>query len=61
MPDIDGIEFARQAAAHAPSVRVVFSSGYEMPVLPSLPVRWAALRKPFTMEELDAVLRGFQV
>jgi hypothetical protein len=28
--------------------------------LPSMRFRWAALRKPFTLEELGAVLRGFQ-
>ncbi|MEM5436515.1 PAS domain S-box protein [Paraburkholderia diazotrophica] len=59
MPGIDGIELARQAAAIQPSIRVVFSSGYEMPAVPALPFRWAALRKPFTLEELGAVLQGF--
>jgi PAS domain S-box-containing protein len=60
MPTMDGIELARQAARHRPSLCVVFSSGYDMPGLPSMPFRWAALRKPFTLEELGAVLRGFQ-
>ncbi|MBP0595408.1 PAS domain S-box protein [Paraburkholderia sp. LEh10] len=60
MPDIDGIELARQAAAVRPSIYVVFSSGNEMSALSSLPFRWTALRKPFTIEELGAVLRGFQ-
>ena len=59
MPGIDGIELARQSAALRSSICVVFSSGYEMPAVPSLPFRWAALRKPFTLEELGAVLRGF--
>lgn len=59
MPDIDGVEFARQAFALQPSICVVFSSGYELPALPPLPFRWAVLRKPFTFRELDAVLRGF--
>ncbi|SEJ33221.1 PAS domain S-box protein [Paraburkholderia diazotrophica] len=59
MPGIDGVEFARQAAAIQPSIRLVFSSGYEMPAVPPLPFRWAALRKPFTLEELGAVLQGF--
>ncbi|WP_062608047.1 hybrid sensor histidine kinase/response regulator [Caballeronia calidae] len=59
MPAMDGIELARQAARHRPSICVVFASGYEMPALPSLTFRWAALRKPFTFEELGAVLRGF--
>ncbi|APA89182.2 PAS domain S-box protein [Paraburkholderia sprentiae WSM5005] len=56
MPDIDGMEVAKRATAGSPSMFVVFSSGHEMPVLPSLPFRWAALRKPFTIDELGAVL-----
>lgn len=60
MPAIDGIELARQAAAQSPALCVVFSSGDAMPSLPSLPFRWAALRKPFTVEELDRVLRGLR-
>ncbi|SIT48947.1 PAS/PAC sensor hybrid histidine kinase [Paraburkholderia piptadeniae] len=60
MPGIDGVELARQAAAIQPSIRLVFSSGYEMPAVPPLPFRWAALRKPFTLEELGAVLQGFR-
>lgn len=60
MPAIDGIELARQAAAQWPALCVVFSSGDEMPLLPSLPFRWAALRKPFTVEKLAGVLRGFR-
>jgi CheY-like chemotaxis protein len=59
MPEMDGIELARQAAAIRPSLCVVFSSGSDMPELPPLQLRWAALRKPFTIRELDAVLRGF--
>jgi hypothetical protein len=43
-----------------PSLCVVFSSGYDMPELPPLEFRWAALRKPYTFRELDAVLRGFR-
>ncbi|OLL28929.1 hybrid sensor histidine kinase/response regulator [Burkholderia sp. SRS-W-2-2016] len=60
MPGIDGIELAKRAAAWQPSLCVVFSSGYEMPLLPEVPFRWAALRKPFAIDELGAVLRGFQ-
>ena len=60
MPGMDGVELARQAATRSASICVVFSSGHEMPALPSLPFRWAALRKPFTIEELGAVLLGFQ-
>ncbi|AET93694.1 PAS/PAC sensor hybrid histidine kinase (plasmid) [Burkholderia sp. YI23] len=60
MPAMDGVELARRAARDQPSICVVFSSGYEMPALPSMSFRWAALRKPFTLEELGAVLRGFQ-
>ncbi|MGF6660459.1 signal transduction histidine kinase/CheY-like chemotaxis protein [Paraburkholderia atlantica] len=58
MPDIDGIELAKQATARAPSLHVVFSSGYANPQLPALPFRWTALSKPFTIDELATVLAG---
>ncbi|MGF6820579.1 PAS domain S-box-containing protein [Paraburkholderia atlantica] len=58
MPDIDGIELAKQATARAPSLHVVFSSGYANPQLPALPFRWTALSKPFTIDELARVLAG---
>ena len=32
----------------------------EMPVLLASPFRWAALRKPFTFEDLGAALGGFR-
>ncbi|MGF6478770.1 PAS domain S-box-containing protein [Paraburkholderia sp. JPY419] len=58
MPDIDGIELAKQATARAPSLHVVFASGYANPQLPSMPFRWTALSKPFTIDELASVLAG---
>jgi CheY-like chemotaxis protein len=61
MPDIDGIELAKQATAQSPSLHVVLSSGYATQRLPSMPFRWAALGKPFTIDELATVLAGFRV
>ncbi len=61
MPDIGGIDLAKQAAEQQPQTRVLFSSGYEVIDLPSMPFQWATLQKPFTMEELGALLRGFVV
>ncbi|MEX3635188.1 PAS domain S-box protein [Paraburkholderia sp. BR14320] len=58
MPDIDGIELAKQATARAPSLHVVFSSGYANPQLPAMQFRWTALSKPFTIDELARVLAG---
>jgi PAS domain S-box-containing protein len=59
MPGLSGVELAKQAAGARPGLRVLFSSGYDMPDLPTMPFRWVALRKPFTIEELGAALEGF--
>ncbi|CAG9229313.1 Histidine kinase [Paraburkholderia sabiae] len=61
MPGLGGVELAKRAVVARPRIRVLFSSGYEMPDLPAMPFRWAALRKPFSIEELGAVLEGFAV
>jgi len=59
MPDLDGAETAREIAAIAPDLPVVFSTGHA--ALRAL--RAAAgddiqvLTKPFTLDELDELLR----
>jgi CheY-like chemotaxis protein len=56
IPGMSGIELAQSAVQLRPALRVIFASGNEMPDVPALPFRWKALRKPYTLEELDKVL-----
>lgn len=60
MPGLGGVELAKRAVAIRPALHVLFSSGYDMTDSPAMPFRWASLRKPFTVEELRAVLEGFR-
>ncbi|CAB3676622.1 hybrid sensor histidine kinase/response regulator [Paraburkholderia rhynchosiae] len=59
MPAMSGLELARRAAQLRPALRVIFASGHEMPPVNTLPFHWGALRKPYSMDELSAMLRGF--
>jgi PAS domain S-box-containing protein len=56
MPGMSGLEFAEKAFRLRPALRVIFASGNEMPDVPALPFAWKALRKPYTLDELDKVL-----
>ncbi|MGP8436377.1 PAS domain S-box protein [Paraburkholderia fungorum] len=56
IPGMSGIELAEQAIQIRPALRIVFASGNEMSNVPALKFRWKALRKPYTLEELDKVL-----
>ncbi|HEX7935219.1 MAG TPA: PAS domain S-box protein [Paraburkholderia sp.] len=60
MPGMPGLELAERAAQIRPTLRVIFASGHEMPRVDTLPFRWGALRKPYSMDELSAMLRGFE-
>jgi CheY-like chemotaxis protein len=59
MPVMSGLELAQRATQIRPTLRVIFASGHEMPSVDTLPFRWGALRKPYSMDELGAMLRGF--
>jgi len=59
MPAMPGLELAERATQMRPTLRVIFASGHEMPAVSALPFRWGALRKPYSIDELDAMLRGF--
>jgi CheY-like chemotaxis protein len=56
IPAMSGIELAEKAVQLRPALRVIFASGKEMPAVPALTFRWKALRKPYTLDELDKVL-----
>jgi CheY-like chemotaxis protein len=60
MPGMQGIELAERATQLRPTLRVIFASGHEMPSVNTLEFRWGALRKPYSMDELSAMLRGFE-
>ena len=54
MPDISGLELARQAKASNPALHVVLTSGYFSPQ----PMPYRFIRKPFRLGELEAVVRS---
>jgi PAS domain S-box-containing protein len=64
IPGKSGIELAEKALQLQPTLRVVFASGNEVPDVPALTFHWKALRKPYTLDELNRVLdssgRGFK-
>ncbi len=56
IPGMSGIELAEKAVQLRPALRVIFASGNEMPAVPALTFRWKALRKPYTLDDLDKIL-----
>jgi CheY-like chemotaxis protein len=57
MPDMSGTELASRAVAIHPALRIVFASGNPLPE-GFLAFRWSALRKPYTLDELQRTLRS---
>ncbi|MEX3973248.1 PAS domain S-box protein [Paraburkholderia caribensis] len=57
LPGMSGLDLARAAVAMNAARHIVFSSGRDVPVHDeSLPFTWTALRKPYSFEQLKAVL-----
>jgi PAS domain S-box-containing protein len=56
LPGQSGIEFARAALERHPGIRIVFASGGEAPDPQELGFECAALRKPFSAEQLHALI-----
>jgi len=56
IPGKSGIELAERALQLRPTLRVIFASGNEMPAVPALTFHWKALRKPYTLDELNTLL-----
>jgi CheY-like chemotaxis protein len=52
MPDMSGTELARRAFAIRPELRIIFASGNAVPDCESFRFEWAALREPFSFDEL---------
>jgi two-component SAPR family response regulator len=58
---MSGIELADKAVQLRPALRVIFASGNEMPAVPAPTFRWKALRKPYTLDELDKALNSSEL
>ncbi|CAJ0719635.1 Sensor histidine kinase RcsC [Ralstonia edaphis] len=58
MPDMSGIELAQRASALHPELRVVFASGNPIPDYDRFAFRWTALRKPYTLDQLQHALQS---
>lgn len=52
LPDIDGMELARQAVHAHPHLRVIFASGHVVSKAADLAFAWTALQKPFDADQL---------
>lgn len=56
LPGMTGIELARQAIERMPALCCIFSSGLDLPAETQLDCAWAALRKPYTSEQLQETI-----
>ncbi|MEK6418342.1 MAG: PAS domain S-box protein [Burkholderia gladioli] len=52
LPDMDGMELARQAADLYPGIGVIFASGHAVSRMQSFDFAWTALQKPFDADQL---------
>ncbi|VXB41693.1 Histidine kinase [Burkholderia sp. 8Y] len=57
LPDMAGTELARRAIERCPGVRVIFASGDTVLDNEVQGFEWQALRKPYTLEQLEEALR----
>ncbi|WP_439894296.1 PAS domain S-box protein (plasmid) [Ralstonia sp. 25C] len=58
MPDMSGMELAQRAFALHPALRVVFASGNPIPDHDGFAFKWTALRKPYTLDQLQQALQS---
>ena len=58
MPDMSGVELAQRAFVLQPELRVVFASGNPIPDHDRFAFRWTALRKPYTLDQLQHALQS---
>jgi len=56
LPDMTGIELARRWIQRFPDVRVIFASGENVMQEDVRDFSWQALRKPYTLEQLESAL-----
>ncbi|WP_407668634.1 hypothetical protein [Paraburkholderia xenovorans] len=60
LPGVSGLELAKRALAVHPDIHVVLASGDELPDNSMHGFPCAKLRKPYTVDDLDHVLRVIQ-
>ena len=58
MPDMSGLELARRAVEIHPDLHVIFASGNSVPDQGPLASGWSALRKPYTLAQLQDALQS---
>jgi CheY-like chemotaxis protein len=58
MSDISGLELARRATAMQPSLEVIFASGNTLPEQETRQFEWSALRKPYSLAQLQDTLQS---
>jgi CheY-like chemotaxis protein len=58
MSDMSGLELARRAAAMQPNLEVIFASGNRLAEQENLQFEWSALRKPYSLSQLQDTLRS---
>ncbi|QYD70086.1 PAS domain S-box protein [Paraburkholderia edwinii] len=58
MPDMSGLELARRATSIHPQLQVIFASGNDLPDQEPLTSGWSALRKPYTLAQLQGALQS---
>ncbi|SAK86198.1 PAS/PAC sensor hybrid histidine kinase [Caballeronia fortuita] len=58
MSDMSGLELARRAAAMKPDLEVIFASGNTLPEQETLQFEWSALRKPYSLAQLQDTLQS---
>jgi PAS domain S-box-containing protein len=58
MPEMSGLELAHRATALHPDLHVIFASGNGLPDQEPLASGWSALRKPYTLAQLQDALQS---
>jgi CheY-like chemotaxis protein len=56
LPGMSGVDLARQAVAQAPSMRVIFASGYGDTLLRHVEFPYLSLQKPYELDQLQQAL-----
>jgi CheY-like chemotaxis protein len=56
LPGMSGVELARQAVTQAPTMRVIFASGYGDTLLRHVEFPYLSLQKPYELDQLQQAL-----
>jgi CheY-like chemotaxis protein len=58
LPGMSGVDLARRAVREAPSMKVIFASGYGDALLRHLEFPYLSLQKPYELDDLQQALAG---